>query len=354
MAVALQSHPRMVRIRHFVIAVLVVVGGTATAAPRHRRVKAKATLRADAEADAPRHHRSAKKAKRAKHVVEVDVDADVDADVELDADTTAVADVDADVEEAVADAEVSHTDVSGREPDESIHKDIGEQPRRTSRSGWRFAIGPYVWASSVQADVSFGPLTAGVDIGFIKLVKHMRYGAEAAASAQYGRFGIYGDVTYGAAAVGASKEILGVMTSLTGYAGTLLLDSAVGYEVVGGEAAPFVLEARSGVRYQRTTVHGELGAAGFTLSTPDFVDSGTDLVMGARAVLRPMHAIELAGAFDLGVAGDSERTWSATIDAGLRVSKRVAITAGWRSLTMYRSRVNLELSGPRAAMQYLW
>jgi len=286
MAVALQSHPRMVANRCFVIAALIVMGGTATSAPRHRRVKAKK-------------------------------------------------------------AEVS----TARDIDESDHKDTADV-RPATTPGWRFALGPYVWASSVQADVSFGPLTAGVDIGFITLAKHMRYGAEATITARHGRFGIYGDVTYGAAAVGASTEILGVMTSLTGYASTLLLDSAAGYELIGDDAAPFALEARSGVRYQRTTIHGELGAAGFTLATPELVDSGADLVIGARAVLRPHQAFELAGAFDVGVAGDSDTTWSATLDAALHVTKRLSFAAGWRTLTMHRSRVHLELSGPRAAIQY--
>jgi hypothetical protein len=93
---------------------------------------------------------------------------------------------------------------------------------------------------------------------------------------------------------------------------------------------------------------------GFTLSTPDFVDSGADYLVGARAVLRPTHWIQLAGAFDIGVAGASDSTWSATIDAGLNVTRKVSLTAGWRQLTVQRARVNLELSGPRFAMQYLF
>jgi len=317
MAVALQSHPRMVATRYFVIAVLLGVAGTATSAPR-------------------RHHRSAKRAKVTKHI-------DVDADAKVALQTDDDVDADADVEEVVIEE-------ASTKP--SIQKDTGESPPRPSRSDWRFAIGPYVWASSVQADVSFGPIAFGVDIGFISLVKHMRYGAEATVAARYRRFGVYGDITYGAAAVSASKQILGVMTTLTGNAGTLMLDSAIGYEALGGDDAWFSLEARSGVRYQRTSINGELSAAGFKVSTPDFVDSAADFVIGARGVLRPIHAIELAGAFDVGVAGESNSTWSATIDAGLHVTKNVLVTAGWRTLAVHRARVNLELSGPRAALQY--
>jgi hypothetical protein len=147
---------------------------------------------------------------------------------------------------------------------------------------------------------------------------------------------------------------MGAKTSMTGNAGTLLLDSAVSYELIGPDAALFSLEARSGVRYQRTTVRGELGVAGFTLQTPELVDDGADVVLGARAVLRPTHWSLLAGAFDIGVAGASDSTWSTTLDASLRVSSRVSLTAGWRSLTVHRSSVNIQLSGPRVALQLLF
>jgi hypothetical protein len=145
-------------------------------------------------------------------------------------------------------------------------EDIADSRQRTSPSSWKLAIGPYVWASSVQ--------------------------------------------------VGSSTEIASAMTSVTGTAGSHLLDSAVSYERIGADAAPFSLAARSGVRYQRTTTHDELGVQGFRLQIPELVDAAT------------------------------------TLDAGLRVSRTVSLTAGWGSLTTHRLSVITQLRGPRVALQF--
>ena len=77
--------------------------------------------------------------------------------------------------------------------------------------GWQLAIGPYVWASSVQATVALGPLSTGVNVGFISLAQHTRYGAEAVAEARHGRFAITGDIMYGAAAVTSTANLGPVM-----------------------------------------------------------------------------------------------------------------------------------------------
>jgi hypothetical protein len=133
-----------------------------------------------------------------------------------------------------------------------------------------------------------------------------------------------------------------------------MVDSAVSYEVIGTDAAPLSLEARSGVRYQRTAIQGELEAAGIMVQTPELVDSAADLVVGARAVVRPTHWLQLAGVFDVGVIGDSDSTWSAALDASVHVSSRLLLTAGWRSLTTHRSSVNITMQGPRMALQFLF
>lgn len=238
--------------------------------------------------------------------------------------------------------------------EEPAPKDIADSRQRTSPRGWTLAIGPYVWASSVQIDASFGPVSAGVDIGFVSLVRHSRYGAEAAFEARRGHFSISGDIMYGVAEFSGATEVASVMASAAGKAGTLLLDSAVGYELVGDDAAGFSLEARSGVRYQRTTVQADLGVAGVMLQTPELVDDAADLVLGGRAILRPTRWLQLAGGFDVGVAGASDSTWSATLDASLRVSSWAQVTAGWRTLTTQRAIVKIEMSGPRVALQFLF
>jgi hypothetical protein len=60
------------------------------------------------------------------------------------------------------------------------------------------------------------------------------------------------------------------------------------------------------------------------------------------------------GASELGVAGGPDGAWPATCDAGLRVSNRLSLTAGWRSLTTHRLSVITQLRGPRVALQLLF
>jgi len=298
--------------RYLVLVGLIVAGSSAHAAPSHRKPAVDAKPRAAAAA--------------------VDDD-DGDDDIAMDADRQ---------------RELGHARQEASPPD------VADSRPRPASAGWTFALGPYVWASSVQADVAFGPVTAGVDLGFLSIVRHTRYGIEAVLEARRGRFAITGDIMYGEAAFGASTTIASVMTAVTGRVGGLLLDSAVSYALVGGDSAVFSLEARSGVRYQRNTAQGEVNVAGFTVQTPEIVDSGADLVLGGRAVVRPTPWLQVAAMFDHGVVGVSDSTWSATVDASVRLSSRVLVTAGWRSLTMRRSIVTIELSGPRFAAQYLF
>lgn len=221
--------------------------------------------------------------------------------------------------------------------------------------GWQVAIGPYLWASSVSADVSLGgSVSAGVDIGFIPLERHAKYGAEVLAEVRHGRFAISGDLMYGVAAVNGSTEVASLMVTLTGNASSLLVDGAASYEVIGDDNALFSLEARAGIRYQRMEVNGALDVAGFSLQSPDSIDDGTDAILGARAVLRPTHWLALSGMFDHGVVGASDSTWSASGDASLRVASHVLVTAGYRTLTMERARVSLSMQGPRVAVQLVF
>jgi len=244
--------------------------------------------------------------------------------------------------------------IDDRDPAKDSPKLVAPQPARVDH-GWEVAIGPYLWASAVDANVSLGgPVAAGVDIGFVPLVRHARYGAELLGEVRHGRFAVYGDLMYGAEAVNGSTSVASLMVTLSGSASSLLVDGAVGYEVLGDEDSVFSLEARAGIRYQRTEVDGEVDVAGITVQSPPAVDDGSDLVAGARAVLRPAHWLFFSGVFDYGVAGASDRTWSATADANLRVSSHFLVSAGWRTLTMDRSLVSLTMQGPRAAVQLVF
>jgi hypothetical protein len=231
---------------------------------------------------------------------------------------------------------------------------IARTARAPADHGWQVAIGPYIWASSVEANVQLGAATAGVDIGFIPLVQHTRYGIEALAEVRHGRFAISADVMYGVTAVTGSTDVAGLMVTLDGSASSLLIDGAVSYDVVGDQDAVFSLAARGGLRYQRTVVDGAVSIAGASVSSPEAVDDAADGIVGARGVVRPVPWLALSGMFDIGVIGASDRTWSATGDASVRVSSHVLVSAGWRTLTLERARVSLSLQGPRAAVQLVF
>jgi len=260
-------------------------------------------------------------------------------------------------------ASAAHSRVAVRDADTDASADAaprvtrradGVAPAHRGGSDWSFAVSPYVWAADVDLGVSFGPLTTGASLGHVALARHTRFGAEGAAEAHLGRLGLYGDLMYGESAFGVATERAPAMTTITGAAGALLVDAGLGYEVLGGEATAFSLEARYGVRYQRTTVRGELGAAKMTLKSPELVDDGADALVGLGAKLRLLPALQLAGTIDVGAVGASDRTWSVTVDGSLRLSNRFSLTAGWRTLTIQRSSVSQQLHGPRVALKYLF
>lgn len=221
--------------------------------------------------------------------------------------------------------------------------------------GWHVAIGPYLWASSVSANVSVGgPVSAGVDIGFIPISRHARYGAELLGEVRHGRFALYSDLMYGVVDVNGSTSVASVMVTLDGSASSLMIDGAAGYQVLGDEDAVFSLEARGGLRYQRTAINGQVSGLGITVMSPDSVNEGTDVLVGTRAVIRPTRWLSFSGVFDYGVAGASDRTWSLSGDANLRVSRHVMISGGWRTLTMERALISLAMQGPRLAVQLVF
>lgn len=214
---------------------------------------------------------------------------------------------------------------------------------------WHVAIGPYLWASSVDARVSLGPASAGGDGA--PLERHGSYGAEVLAEARYGRLSVSGDLMYGTVVVNGAAGIGPVMTMVTGNASSLLIDGVAGYAVLGDDRSVFALEVRGGARYQRTAVHGEVGLAGFTLRTPESVAAGSDAVVGARGFVRPCSWLSLSGALDGGVFGASNRTWSASADLSVHATSYLLVSLGWRTLTLDRTQVSLVMQGPRAAVQ---
>lgn len=261
--------------------------------------------------------------------------------------------------------EVEDEDRYARDDDDDDYDDDDRADRLQARvkvrrgaaaraKDWHVAIGPYLWASSVEADVSIGGASVSSGVDFMEMQRHTRYGVEALVEARYRRFAITGDLTYGVIDLKGDTEVGPLMVGLNGTASSLLVDGAVGYMVTGDDHALLSLEARGGVRYQRTKVSGAVGIGGSDVASTTQVVAGSDALAGARVFVRPSRRFYVSSTLDVGVFGSSTLTWSAAADASVRVSSHVLLSLGWRTLTMNGANVSMVMHGPRAAVQLLF
>jgi len=193
-------------------------------------------------------------------------------------------------------------------------------------------------------------VSSGVD--FLEMQKHARYGGELLAELRYRRWSLTGDGMYGVVGLDGGTAVGPLMVTLDGTASSLLVDGIAGYRLV--DRGPLALEARAGVRYQRTAIAGTVGIGGSDVASTEQVDAAIDAVAGGRVFVRPTGWFYLSSSVDLGVVGNSTLTWSAAADASVRVTSRVLLSLGWRTLTTDRAQVSMVMHGPRAAAQLVF
>jgi hypothetical protein len=224
-------------------------------------------------------------------------------------------------------------------------------PAKPRARDWHFAIGPNVWASSVDAKVSLGTKSVTTGIDFFQMEEHVRYGIPLLAEARYKRFSVVGDFMYGVVDVDGSRDVGPLMVSAKGTASSLQFDGIAGCLLAGDYESLLAFEARGGVRYSRTAIDGALAVNNADVTSAVSVMSDANAIAGARAFVRPYSWLSLAGNFDFGVFGSSKNTWSAAVDAVVRPTSRVLVTIGYRTLEMDSSLVSLTMHGPHAAVQ---
>lgn len=61
---------------------------------------------------------------------------------------------------------------------------------------WKFTLSPYLWMSSMRADIDAGPISAGVDKCFTDLVKQLKLGGSLRFEGLHRNWGFYLDGTY--------------------------------------------------------------------------------------------------------------------------------------------------------------
>jgi hypothetical protein len=218
---------------------------------------------------------------------------------------------------------------------------------------WHLAIGPYLWASSVDANVSLGGASVSSGVDFAQITHHARYGAELLTEVRYRRFSIASDFMYGVVDLEGAKTVGPLMVNIHGTASSLLVDGTAGYMLTGGDHSLLSLEARAGVRYQRTSIEASVGLGGSDVASTEKVMAGADAIVGGRVFVRPFNRFYFSSTFDVG-KGSSSLTWSVAADASARLTSRVLLSVGYRTLTLDGAAVSMVMHGPRAAVQLVF
>jgi hypothetical protein len=215
---------------------------------------------------------------------------------------------------------------------------------------WSIAVGPNVWMASVDANVSVGSgNNVGAGVGFFQIEEHTRFGVPLLGEARWRRFSLVADVLYGVIDIDGAHAVGPLNVGLNGSASSLMVDGFAGYMVAGDSFIS--VEARAGVRYQRTAVAGTLEVGGSPLASASEVDAGADALAGSRVFVRPWDRVFFVGAADMGLFGASSKTWSASADASVHITSHVLASLGWRTMTMDRGYIGMVMHGPRATLQ---
>jgi len=217
---------------------------------------------------------------------------------------------------------------------------------------WHVAIGPYLWASAVDADVNIGSAKLGATIDFGDMTKHARYGIPIMFEAGYKRVTLYTDFMYGVVDVAGKTEAGPLMIDIKGTAKNLMMDNFLGVTVLGAsETAMLSVEPRVGLRYQRTVISGAVDLSGSQFAPPSQVSGESDALVGGRVIVRPFRKLSLIGLADGRIFGSSVSTWSATIEAKYKFTSFVQAALAYRTLTTDSAQVGLEMYGPRLTIQ---
>jgi hypothetical protein len=265
-------------------------------------------------------------------------------------------DDDDDDDDRVAFAETDDDDVV--EGDDNLDEDaelvdVAPARKRGTFRDWKIAIGPDLWMASVDADVSLGSASVSQGVDFMDITRHTSFGAAAVADARYGRFTLGGDLLYGVIDLAGAKDVGPLMVSLDGTATSLLVNGLAGYRVYGKDDSVLWLEARGGMRYQRTAVTAAVNVSGNPVTPPAQIDAGADAIGGARVTVRPAwmgQRFSFSAAFDTRVFGSSNNTWSAQAEATARVGDYVLVSLGYKTLLQDRAPVSTTMHGPRLAV----
>jgi hypothetical protein len=186
---------------------------------------------------------------------------------------------------------------------------------------WQFSVAPYLWATSLNGDVTVRGHRATVDASFLDILEDTDsiIGFEGHGEAHKGDWGLYLDGVY--TRMGArTNPVEAINIDTTVEMG--ILEGGVLYRVgnwdlgnttdaFGGGETRLVLETYAGARYTSLTISNNISVAG--LKRDDGGDKAwVDPLVGARATLNLTERLQFILGGDIGGFGaGSEMTWSA-------------------------------------------
>lgn len=231
-----------------------------------------------------------------------------------------------------------------------VHRHVAK-PRKND---WNFAIGPYLWASDVDANVAVGGSNIAKGLDFSSISSHARFGIPLQSEIRYGKLAFAGDLTYGVVDMGFNENAGPVMATVQGTVNSTMVDAFGGYTVLGDEHSTISLEPRLGLRYSATEIRGAATVQDQTAAMLVSVTSSKDLLAGGRIFLRPLPWLFASAEFDHGVVGDAADTWSAMFLANAKLGRHVQLSAGYRTLTTETAGTSIVMHGPRVSVSVLF
>jgi hypothetical protein len=238
--------------------------------------------------------------------------------------------------------------------------------------GWEFRITPYFWAAGLDGDVEGARNTsADIDMSFSDIWDDLDFGVLTALEARRGKFSVLTNAVYLKLSPRAGQPI-----------GSLLPGAPPGDFSVRSTVQELIVELRPAWELfslplwsDESRIALDVGPGGrmFWMATHLDVklDPGSpvgpfqrrfderiiwvDLLAGARFRVQLTENLGLSvggdyGGFDIG--SSSHRTWSLAAFASYRLGEHWDLDAGWRTLTIERGPVDVDMAGPLVGASY--
>lgn len=201
-----------------------------------------------------------------------------------------------------------------------------QEAGQPSTNGWRFSLAPYLWATSLDGDVTVKGRMGEVDLDFEDILQDLNFAGMLLLDAGNGRFGLAGN-----AFVARTEDEAGRIDVTND---TVFLAAAAYYRVLEGGSVGVPERARSrwaieplaGIRYNyvRAELDGEIRLLGGRIRREVDVDASeqwVDPVVGLRGFVWLTDRLGLAGEADIGGFDvGSELAWNAQAYLSYRVS----------------------------------